>query len=1626
MAELMKQGRRRVAELMSREINSGSRVTRRLASVLDTLLKSDDGEFDDEKADWCFWLMAGGDTPEDFLKILQQNNTSSVCGLVWNAHFVAYRCRDCAISPCMSLCADCFQNGNHEGHDFNMFRSQAGGACDCGDENVMRKQGFCTSHGSERKRQTILIPDQMLTSAKFIIPRLILKIYDDLQMARSEHEIYRLPEKLPQLLKFLSKISEADILRDIIGQAILSPIDELISLASNHVSASIKLQPTKPTSPTSGPPLPHGIPHNMMQVAGTDFPIPASSAVPNYISDEEPDSLDCTSSRSESATSSIKIEGTFVTFLDFLMHILVKSEFASSLATFMLQLLPDPSYKVAFTRSFCRHYSAIGKSLCQSVQPEKLSNNLVHVSVQLFSSDVLAKLMVHEENALHTLVTVLIDMINSCATIMPYEATPAGDSDLCLTTVSIPVACCRNFILSKHCYWPITSDLINVLSHKDIVEIFLNDDALIEQWMTLVKLVTAMNRNRRELLTHLEFEPSTYITSFSVEFESVVAVMWELVRGCVKLNDKGIYCVKMIRATEKALQQWYSVVPFMPKKIDLTFHLALHRYLALFVSQAINRFGVDEKEALPSADLLAKWMEYPLRALVGCNEIKCGLWVYNGYQIRGQAQSYVQCHFCNSMIDLDIFFVQMAASKLDPDYFLILLIERFSLNSWFHFGKLVASDSKLSNLEKEKQTAEGFLSFILTLLSQRVFSGASDLEQCKKDLSALLCVANKTHSQLHETIPSKPGESSETTQNFEIALREMADFQAPTLDTDKMQQGTYTPKDIVWDDSFDYSHIQLRCYSTPDHQTALERYTNNMQQRGLTTHAHCWPPMKNLSPVHPAFKGLYRILQSDVLHKILVFVIHRAVTSINDVTEPMLITVVHLLQLAVRYPSATISKGFIPPVETTDRRTRNLHKCLDFLEKHAKDRKMLYGTSDRELLELNKNLYDRMIQGHEISSESSIEDVVTILQHEVFSHRRNSVLLILLSYTNKSFFRKEVAKTYFDAHPVKALESFLSVESQETYQLLKRLFGHWKKCSELDGVEITDYAFVKQRAQQEKEFSQIMTLFVDNYDVLFRFEFNNNDSNAFRVKSTPWCRLNVVERSLHQRAISDNYAFQIRDTPPNTPATVFDIEYDAASIVENSSKSVCGKIQRIDTASASSEEAASNETQENLISLLAQLLARLSQGSKNTPCKKLRENETLKEPIAGDGSYHVTELLVSLAEANRVNEQLVNRLCPSISERNCVKKKRGDSEGDNQSYKEDRRKRAMARQQKILAEFMSKQEVFRDQVIAQDLFFTSPETNMEGVEEGDTQTSRMDESYDCVICGQASPSTYDRPIGVATLMQPTTVLSKRRRESDYHELPDQKNESEYQTSGVLLEKRKKAITQTFDGVAAARSLEVGLDCGVFVQTCCHYIHIDCHQSYIKSLQEERSRSFGYENNMFDITKGFFTCPLCRQPCNGVVPILPDVLRKRDSKQAQKDFLESAIDVTKLLQKYSEPGSMSLLTAKALEFTVLTASSATFVTSLIIALRRDGHPSTSIYANRTIKEKFVILISTFRSCLELEYINICNESRTLGSKRSCLAVAYRRPSVSRMSKVLMSKHKAFFTPTYTMLSSNSTC
>ena len=80
-------------------------------------------------------------------KLRKRPTAINPCGKEWNAGDLAYKCRDCQRSTSSSVCAPCFRESDHVGHDFTIYRSEAGGVCDCGDYESWASSGCCLKHG---------------------------------------------------------------------------------------------------------------------------------------------------------------------------------------------------------------------------------------------------------------------------------------------------------------------------------------------------------------------------------------------------------------------------------------------------------------------------------------------------------------------------------------------------------------------------------------------------------------------------------------------------------------------------------------------------------------------------------------------------------------------------------------------------------------------------------------------------------------------------------------------------------------------------------------------------------------------------------------------------------------------------------------------------------------------------------------------------------------------------------------------------------------------------------------------------------------------------------------------------------------------------------------------------------------------------------------------------------------------------------------------------------------------------------------------------------------------------------------------------------------------------------------
>ena len=189
--------------------------------------------------------------------------------------------------------------------------------------------------------------------------------------------------------------------------------------------------------------------------------------------------------------------------------------------------------------------------LVRSSNSDKLSNRVVHVSVQLFSNEELAFQMTESLSLLHIMVSSLKNMMS--AVLVPSELNENSSGHL--------VVDCSKPVMRDHCYWPLVSDLNNVLSHPPIAFRFMSDNTLLTMWFDFLKMFQGMNLNIRVQGSHIEFEPNTYYASFSGELEASASPMWALVSH-IKPDSSREYSENIIRHCLTALREWMNTVQF--------------------------------------------------------------------------------------------------------------------------------------------------------------------------------------------------------------------------------------------------------------------------------------------------------------------------------------------------------------------------------------------------------------------------------------------------------------------------------------------------------------------------------------------------------------------------------------------------------------------------------------------------------------------------------------------------------------------------------------------------------------------------------------------------------------------------------------------------------------------------------------------------------------------------------------------------------------------------------------------------------------------------------------------------------------------------------------------------------
>ncbi|CAG9125814.1 unnamed protein product [Plutella xylostella] len=535
----------------------------------------------------------------------------------------------------MSICRECFHRGDHSTHDFNMFLSQAGGACDCGDNSVMKEDGFCSNH--RNKDRPGAAPADLMCVAEAMMPRLVLRLLQHFRenswgSSASNSERYRVAvsdcENYVQMLMEFNKMG--DLMRSAMTKALINP-----QMYRNLVD---------PPFPCTQYGCYMAESRTMYDKALDAFPAPDPPLEYRHLPALAP----------RLTHNTLLEEFIFWTF---------KYEFPQNVVCFLLNMLPDQDYKEHLTRTFVMHYARIPLVLEAAADPDTLSNRVVHMSVQLFSNEALALRCVQQLHLLHVMVLSLRLMMGK---ILVQNTLHDPDKNFHY------VIDCTRRVMKEHCYWPLVSDFNNVLSHKSVALLFLQDDALVDMWFEFLSMLQGMNVNVREVGGHIEFEPSSYYAAFSCELEAAAYPMWSVlghltspeqaplarrlisaaltylqewldavhfttptlerleaaaypmwsVLGHLTSPEQAPLARRLISAALTYLQEWLDAVHFTTPTLERTevmhasFHFPLHRYLAAFLCAAVRGMGVRASDVLPPRDLLALLAVHPLRVQV--------------------------------------------------------------------------------------------------------------------------------------------------------------------------------------------------------------------------------------------------------------------------------------------------------------------------------------------------------------------------------------------------------------------------------------------------------------------------------------------------------------------------------------------------------------------------------------------------------------------------------------------------------------------------------------------------------------------------------------------------------------------------------------------------------------------------------------------------------------------------------------------------------------------------------------------------------------------------------------------------------------------------------------------------
>lgn len=877
--------------------------------------------------------------------------------------------------------------------------------------------------------------------------------------------------------------------------------------------------------------------------------------------------------------------------------------------------------------------------------------------------------------------------------------------------------------------------------------------------------------------------------------------------------------------------------------------------------------------------------------------------------------TYIQANFCNSMVDMDLFFLQICAIQLPARTFLLNAIESFGIGDWF-------SMSQMSNPQEEQDSMlEGLLTFLSTIVSSRTNLGNDEKAQCITEISALLATGDKTHSSLLELMPERSGNSH--TRNFEQYLKELSVFKQPPNHSENMDQGLFMPVSEVWETHYDPLHVLLRAVHRRDFQNSMDRFQNYVkQEKKMPKSGNLWPPFRLPNPVDSVYSDPSCILHSRILHSMILSILYRAVHC-GNVSEHVLSLAVFLLEMAVTYTN-NIPKDALEC-------NQNKNSCTS-----NGDIPELFGVYSGDCLAANLRCHVNRIASASVEPQNSpanysnttfdsdlewdvseSEPLQTLMpnntQMELDTDDVQYNLAIpqdLSIVREQSLILRDEDSMGDDSDQLAALQPYQPLPPNDNVQAIE----YTPRRSNIEQTGATHLPMAMLPSAHVPSETGMEVVVRRNLGLVPAEENARPQTEMFSHANPgtilPFQRVQpvavpsrntdiVASTTNNQRRFNSSLSFK-----KIVEGNLSDADY---IVIDDSILSLLLKLHS--QLSQTLDSFSLDENSDDTSSVDAMDTNEAGPSSSSNASQSNHKNFSISDSRIGDGPFFIGNLLKKIAKADDECAQSINeirqRLWPNQREKQAEQRAKETKE------KEERSKRARERQQKMIEEFANKQKRFMEQAAEEmDCCDDEQEENIEVTPE---------KEYVCIICNQTTPSTESDPIGLVVLIESTGVVGHQRKFGAQCELPLRDDDVRIVSDDCFAReniKRFVLLNRLFEKETEKESWYLAcnnsFESGIFVQSCGHYVHLMCHEAYLNSLHSQRQQNLNVE-------RGEFLCPVCRQLSNAVLPLSPQtetstsVVRSKDD--VKKDILFKSLlsELSVLIKENERP----LVSAKLL-------------------------------------------------------------------------------------------------------------